>query len=64
MSHATIAPVLGLDYQADCPGNIGAWKERHRLAVTLPRGPERPIVKLLGAWIEKYSELLWETERQ
>lgn len=32
--------------------DTGGWKKRHRDAITRPRGIERPIVAMLGAWIE------------
>jgi hypothetical protein len=41
-----------ITYVAECPGNMGGWKERHAQAIRLPVGHERPIVNLLSAWCD------------
>jgi hypothetical protein len=33
-------------------GNVNGWQERHRDAVSLPYGCERPIVMLVNGWTE------------
>lgn len=36
-------------------GNIGNWQERHMQACVTPRGPERPIVRMIEQWL-RYAD--------
>ncbi len=45
-----------IDYVKPRLGNMGDWQGRHKQAVCVPHGPEKPIVGLLGAWID-YARL-------